>query len=57
VREKLRTTQEKGAVHQHTSVEKHALGQRAGVPYELIRTVCTQCERVLEERPVRRAAA
>jgi len=35
----------------------HAIGQRAGVPYELERKVCTACRRVLEERPLRRAAA
>jgi hypothetical protein len=51
------TTRQRGTVHEHTAVKKHALEQRSGVPYEVVRTVCTQCLRVLEERPVRRAAA
>ena len=33
------------------------LRQRAGIPYEVERKVCSACERVLDERPVRRAAA
>jgi len=28
-----------------------------GIPYELERTVCRACDRVLNERPLRRAAA
>jgi hypothetical protein len=51
------TTRKKGTVHEHTAVKKHALAQRSGVPYEIVRTVCSQCLRVLDERPVRRAAA
>jgi hypothetical protein len=43
--------------HRHTAVVKHALRQRAGIPYEVERKVCSACERVLDERPVRRAAA
>jgi hypothetical protein len=35
----------------------HVVVQRAGVPYELERTVCGDCARVLSERPLRRAAA
>jgi hypothetical protein len=35
----------------------HVLGQRDGVPFEVERVVCTACGRVLEERPLRRAAA
>jgi NMD protein affecting ribosome stability and mRNA decay len=57
VSEDVSTTHGKGTVHEHTAVKKHALGQRAGVPYEIVRTVCSQCARVLDERPVRRAAA
>jgi NMD protein affecting ribosome stability and mRNA decay len=41
----------------HTVVVIHALRQRAGVPYEVERTVCTDCRRVLDERQLRRAAA
>jgi hypothetical protein len=51
------TTRKQGTVHEHTAVQKHALGQRAGIPYEIVRTVCSQCLRVLDEQPVRRAAA
>jgi hypothetical protein len=43
--------------HQHQARTVHLLRQRAGVPYEVARTVCAQCSRVLDERPLRRAAA
>lgn len=43
--------------HKHTTVRLHELKQRAGVPYEIERRVCTSCQRVLDEKPVRRAAA
>jgi hypothetical protein len=43
--------------HRHKAVVVHALRQRAGIPYEVERKVCSACERVLDERPVRRAAA
>jgi hypothetical protein len=43
--------------HTHTAVTRHALRQRAGIPYEVERLVCTACRRVLDERPLRRAAA
>jgi len=35
----------------------HVLVQRAGIPYELERTVCQECSRVLSERALRRAIA
>ncbi len=44
-------------VHKHIPVTTYALRQRAGVPYEVQRTVCAQCRRVLGERQLRRAAA
>jgi NMD protein affecting ribosome stability and mRNA decay len=44
-------------LHRHTAVTKKILGQRAGVPYEVERKVCSSCSRVLGERPLRRAAA
>jgi hypothetical protein len=44
-------------LHRHAAVTKKVLGQRAGVPYEVERTVCSLCSRVLAERPLRRAAA
>jgi hypothetical protein len=43
--------------HVHQPVTLHALGQRAGIPYELERCVCAECRRVLSERTLRRAAA
>lgn len=46
-----------GKVHRHTAVTVHVLRQRGGVPYEVERVVCGDCGRVLDERPLRRAAA
>ena len=43
--------------HVHQPVTLHALGQRAGIPYEVERRVCADCRRVLDERTLRRAAA
>jgi hypothetical protein len=43
--------------HRHQAVVIHALRQRAGIPYEVERKVCAACERVLNERTVKRAAA
>jgi hypothetical protein len=43
--------------HRHTAETKHALGQRAGVPYEVERKVCSSCREVLDERLLRRTAA
>jgi hypothetical protein len=45
------------AGHRHSTVVTHLLRQRSGVPYEVERKTCTSCNRVLDERPVRRAAA
>jgi hypothetical protein len=44
-------------LHQHRAVVTHAVGQRAGIPYEIEQRVCSDCRRVLDERRVRRAAA
>jgi len=44
-------------LHRHTGVRTHVLLQRLGVPYEVERTVCSECQRVLDERPLKRAAA
>jgi hypothetical protein len=44
-------------LHRHRGVSTYVVVQRAGVPYELERTVCSGCARVLSERPLRRAAA
>ena len=43
--------------HRHHAVSTHLVVQRAGVPYELERTICAECARVLAERPLRRATA
>jgi hypothetical protein len=43
--------------HRHRAVCTHVVVQRAGIPYELERTVCRECSRVLSERPLRRAIA
>jgi hypothetical protein len=44
-------------LHRHTGVRTYVLLQRLGVPYEVERTVCSECRRVLDERRVKRAAA
>jgi hypothetical protein len=43
--------------HRHEPVIRVVVVQRAGIPYELERTVCATCSQVLSEHPVRRAAA
>jgi len=43
--------------HTHTAVRTHVLLQRYGIPYEVERTVCSECRHVLAERPLKRAAA
>ena len=43
--------------HEHTVVVVHALRQQGGVPYEVERSVCTACRKVLDERQLRRTAA
>ena len=43
--------------HKHTTVTQYAIRQRSGVPYEFERRVCSSCNRVLDEKPLRRAAA
>lgn len=42
--------------HRHRAARTYVVVQRSGVPYELERTVCRGCERVLSERPLRRAS-
>jgi hypothetical protein len=44
-------------LHRHTARTVHVLRQRSGVPYEVERKVCSACQRVLDERPLRRTAA
>jgi hypothetical protein len=43
--------------HRHKAVRKHFLAQREGIPYEMERTTCSECRRVLDEKQLRRAAA
>jgi hypothetical protein len=43
--------------HRHRAVVQHVLRQRAGIPYEVERKVCSACAEVLDERPLKRAAA
>ncbi len=43
--------------HKHNPALTYAMVQRLGVPYEVERTVCTKCRQVLDERPLKRAAA
>jgi hypothetical protein len=51
------TAQKPTQLHEHVAKRVHVLLQRAGVPYEIERQVCTACSRVLDEKPVKRAAA
>lgn len=43
--------------HVHKAVVTRTLRQRLGVPYEVERTVCSDCRQVLGEKTLRRAAA
>jgi hypothetical protein len=45
------------APHRHQAVTRYLLRQRAGIPYEVARVQCSECRRVLDEKPLRRAAA
>jgi hypothetical protein len=44
-------------LHRHTGVRTYVLLQRLGVPYEVERTICSECRQVLDERQLKRAAA
>ena len=44
-------------LHRHTGVRTYVLLQGLGVPYEVERTVCSECRQVLDERQLKRAAA
>jgi hypothetical protein len=43
--------------HTHTAVKTRAIRQRNGIPYVVERSVCTDCRRVLDEKPLKRASA
>ena len=47
----------RGILHRHRPVREHVVVQRAGIPYELERTVCRACAQVLAERRLGRAVA
>jgi hypothetical protein len=53
----MTSRQKNPSVHRHVVVERRALAQRHGVPYQVVRCVCARCQQVLDERPVRRLAA
>jgi hypothetical protein len=43
--------------HRHEPMTVRVIVLRAGVPYETEQQVCAVCLRVLDEKPVKRAAA
>jgi hypothetical protein len=43
--------------HKHTAVTRRAIRQRNGIPYEVEQRICADCRQLLDEKPVRRAAA
>ena len=43
--------------HEHVAKVIHVVLQKGGVPYEVERQVCQACSRILDEKPLRRAAA
>lgn len=53
----MMTSQHTTKAHEHVAKRVHVVLQRAGVPYEVEQQVCTGCSRVLDEKPVKRAAA
>jgi hypothetical protein len=53
----MQTTPNSATRHRHRAATLHVLAQRRGIPYELERKVCSACGRVLDERPLKRAAA
>jgi hypothetical protein len=44
-------------IHKHNAVTIRAIRQRNGIPYEVERRVCSDCRRLLDEKPVKRASA
>jgi hypothetical protein len=40
--------------HKHVAVTTYRLHQLDGLPYEIERTVCSECGRVLQSKPLRR---
>jgi hypothetical protein len=54
--EQMKTSETKKR-HIHRRETIRVLGQREGVPYEVERTHCVVCRKIISERPLRRAAA
>ena len=52
-----KSTNRDAQLHEHKAVVAHALRQHAGIPYEVEQKVCSDCRAILDERPLRRAAA
>jgi hypothetical protein len=50
-------TTEPHDTHEHDPVTVRVIVLRAGVPYETEQLVCATCLDVLDEKPVKRAAA
>ena len=50
-------TKRAAQLHEHKAIVAHALRQHAGIPYEVEQKICSDCHAVLDERPLRRAAA
>ena len=53
----METKQQTSIEHEHVTQQVHVLALRSGVPYEVEQKVCADCHRILDETPVRRAAA
>jgi hypothetical protein len=53
----MQTTPKPPTSHRHEAVTLHVLAQRRGIPYEVEQKVCSACSRILDERPLKRAAA
>jgi NMD protein affecting ribosome stability and mRNA decay len=51
------TARNSTTVHEHVAKRVHVLSQKAGVPYEIEQQVCKACARILDEKPIKRAAA
>jgi hypothetical protein len=52
-----RPTRPPAKLHRHVAVTTYLLHQVDGLPYEIERTVCTRCGRVLATKTLRRAVA
>ena len=53
----MKAAEDKKTGHTHRQVTVRVLSQQGGVPYEVERTLCGECQEIISERPLRRAAA